>query len=278
MAIHNIDFLRLNRIVEFLQSVSDFEPEYGLILGTGLNNLISSMEISVEIDYEKIPNFPRSTVKSHSGKLIFGTLSGKQLIVFSGRFHFYEGYTMQEVTLPVRIMQMLQVKTMIISNAAGGLNPQFEAGDIVSIYDHINFFPANPLRGVNSEKYGVRFPDMLHAYDKPLIEKTLQVAQDQLINIKKGVYLGVQGPSMETPAEYRMYRALGADLVGMSTVPEVIVANHANIKVLGFSVVSNICFPIEKLSETTLEEVISTVEEASPNLIRLIKNFLLKNP
>jgi len=272
----NVDEIRINRILGFLNSRIDFSPEIGIILGTGLGPLANSIHAELEIPYADIPLFPKSTVQGHSGKLIFGELSGRKVMAFSGRFHYYEGYTMQDMTISVRIMKALGVQMMIVSNAAGGVNPTYTAGQIVIIRDHINMFPDNPLRGVNADTFGVRFPDMLHAYDKDLIESTEAVAAELAISVKRGVYLGLQGPNLETPAEYAFYHQVGADLVGMSTIPEVIVAKHAEIPVLAFSIVSNMCYPIELIKETSIEDVIAVVNQASQKLIQLVEGLLAR--
>jgi purine-nucleoside phosphorylase len=274
MSKFNVDEERLDNIMEFLHSKVDFKPEIGMILGTGLGHLASAIAIDTEIPYNQIPLFPQSTVKGHGGKLIFGKLSGKRIMAFSGRFHHYEGYSMQDLTISVRIMKAFEVKGLIVSNAAGGLNPSYIAGQIVVLKDHINLFPDNPLRGVNLATHGIRFPDMLHAYDRSLINLAEQTANNLHIDIKRGVYLGLAGPNLETPAEYTFFHRIGADLVGMSTIPEVIVAKHAEIPVLAFSIVSNMCYPVEKLTETSHEDVIKVVGEASERLERLVVAIL----
>lgn len=271
----NVDEQKISKIIFFLNARIDFKPEVGIILGTGLGNLIDKMEITLKIPYEEIDHFPRSTVQSHDGKLLFGHLRNRRVIVFSGRFHYYEGYDMQDVTLPVRIMQSLGVSKMIVSNAAGGLNPDFRAGEIVLIQDHINMLPANPLRGKNLPSFGLRFPDMMHAYSPSLLQLAEQSAKKLNIPVKRGVYLGLQGPNLETPAEYNAFHLLGADLIGMSTIPEVIVARHADIEVLAFSIVSNVCFPLEQIKVTTIESVIETVKRSGYNLSLLIEEVLI---
>lgn len=272
----NVDETRINRILDFLNSRIDFSPEIGVILGTGLGPLANSIHVELEVPYADIPMFPKSTVQGHSGKLIFGELSDRKVMAFSGRFHYYEGYTMQDMTISVRLMKAMGVQKMIVSNAAGGVNPAYTAGQIVIIRDHINMFPDNPLRGVNADSFGLRFPDMLHAYDKSLIAEAEKVASELEIDIKKGVYLGLPGPNLETPAEYAFYHQVGADLVGMSTIPEVIVAKHAEIPVLAFSIVSNMCYPIELIKETSIEDVIAVVNQASRKLIRLVEGLLAR--
>lgn len=235
-----IEYVRkIQETANFLRSKMHTQPETAIILGTGLGSLVHEITDAYEISYKDIPNFPISTVEGHSGKLIFGKLGNKDIMAMQGRFHFYEGYSMQEVTFPVRVMRELGIKTLFVSNAAGGMNPDFSIGDLMIITDHINFFPEHPLRGKNIE-YGPRFPDMSEAYSKELINKALQIAEEKGINVQQGIYIGTQGPTFETPAEYKMFHILGADAVGMSTVPEVIVANHCGIKVFGISVITDL--------------------------------------
>ena len=214
-------------------------PETAIILGPGLGSLVNEITDKYEIEYKDIPNFPLSTVEGHSGKLIFGKLGNKEIMAMQGRFHFYEGYSMKEVTFPVRVMRELGIKTLFVSNAAGGMNPDFIIGDLMIINDHINFFPEHPLRGKNIP-YGDRFPDMSAAYDKSLIAMAKEIAAEKGIRVVEGVYLGTQGPTFETPAEYRMFHRMGGDAVGMSTVPEVIVARHCGIRVFGISVITDL--------------------------------------
>ncbi|HPD43959.1 MAG TPA: purine-nucleoside phosphorylase, partial [Dysgonamonadaceae bacterium] len=218
-------------------------PNTAIILGTGLGELANEIDNKTEIPYAEIPNFPISTVEGHSGKLIIGTLGGKSILAMQGRFHFYEGYSMKEVTFPVRVFQALGVKYLFVSNAAGGMNPSFDIGDIMLIEDHINMFPEHPLRGKNYDELGTRFPDMSEAYDKKLRMMAMQIANEKNIKLQHGVYVGVQGPTFETPAEYQFFRVIGGDAVGMSTVPEVIVANHAKMKVLAFSIITDLGVP-----------------------------------
>ena len=220
---------KIKKTADFLKERMHTQPETAIILGTGLGSLANEITEKYEIKYEEIPNFPVSTVEGHSGKLIFGKLGNKDIMAMQGRFHYYEGYSMQEVTFPVRVMKELGIKTLFVSNASGGTNPAFEIGDLMIITDHINYFPEHPLRGKNL--YGDRFPDMSEAYSKELIQKALQIAKEKGIKVQQGVYVGTQGPTFETPAEYKLFRIFGADAVGMSTVPEVIVANHCKIKV-----------------------------------------------
>ncbi len=247
-------------------------PNTAIILGTGLGSLVHEITDSYELSYADIPNFPVSTVEGHSGKLIFGKLGNKDIMAMQGRFHFYEGYSMKEVTFPVRVMKELGIQTLFVSNAAGGMNPAFSIGDLMIITDHINLFPEHPLRGKNIE-YGPRFPDMSEAYSKELIAKALVIAQEKGIKVQQGVYLGTQGPTFETPAEYKMFHILGADAVGMSTVPEVIVANHCGIKVFGVSVITDL--GIEgKIVEVSHEEVQKAADAAQPRMTTIMRELI----
>ncbi len=267
---------QITEAVDFIRTRTKMKPEVGIILGTGLGGLAKEIRKETVVDYEDIPHFPISTVESHHGKLIFGTLAGKKVVAMQGRFHHYEGYTMQQVTFPVRVMGAksgLGVRTLLISNAAGGLNPLFELGDVMIIVDHINLTGDNPLVGPNDEELGVRFPDMSETYSKELIRLAEKVALDQRIRIQKGVYVGMTGPNLETRAEYRFLRLIGADAVGMSTVPENIVANHMAMKVLGMSIITDICLP-DSLKPTTVEQVIAVANKAEPKLTRMMKEVV----
>ena len=256
----------------FLKSKMHTQPETAIILGTGLGSLVNEITDKYEINYQDIPNFPVSTVEGHSGKLIFGKLGDKDILAMQGRFHYYEGYNMKEVTFPVRVMRELGIKTLFVSNAAGGTNPTFEIGDLMIITDHINFFPEHPLRGKNIS-YGPRFPDMSEAYNKELIQKANQIAIEKGIKVQHGVYIGTQGPTYETPAEYKMFRIWGADAVGMSTVPEVIVANHCGIKVFGISVITDL--GVEgKIVEVTHEDVQKAADEAQPLMTTIMRELI----
>lgn len=268
-------FNQIQEALKFIQEKTDFQAEIGIILGTGLSNLTEEINIICEIPYAHIPHFPVATVASHKGKLIFGTLSGKKIVCMAGRFHYYEGYSMQQVTFPVRVMKFLGIEHIIISNAAGSTNANFKAGDLVFINDHINGQAENPLRGANDERLGVRFPDMLQTYNKEANRLALDICKKHKIQAHQGVYYALQGPNLESPAEYRMINILGGDVVGMSTVPEVLVAQHSGLKITVVSVISNQCFPIETLTETTLEEVIAIVTAAEPK-VRLVVRELLK--
>jgi purine-nucleoside phosphorylase len=248
-------------------------PKIAIILGTGLGALIDSVEDIQYIPYEKIPNFPISTVEGHSGNLIFGTLGGKRIMAMQGRFHYYEGYSMKEVTFPVRVMKALGVETLFVSNAAGGMNKDFKVGDIMIITDHINLFPENPLRGKNYDELGPRFPAMTEAYSHRLINLAKDVASEQNIHIAQGVYVGTSGPTFETPAEYEFFRIIGGDAVGMSTVPEVIVANHASMEVFGISVITDLGGKDIK-EVPSHEEVQKAAMEAQPKMVKIIQNLI----
>lgn len=231
---------KINQTADFIREKIGLLPDTAVILGTGLGDLVNHMEISAEIKYEDIPNFPVSTVEGHSGRLIFGKLGGRYIMAMQGRFHYYEGYDMKEVTFPVRVMKALGVETLFVSNAAGGMNKEFAVGDVMIITDHINLFPENPLRGKNYNELGPRFPAMTEAYSHKLIAKADKIASDNGIRLMHGVYVGTPGPTFETPAEYEYFRVIGGDAVGMSTVPEVIVANHAGMTVFGVSVITDL--------------------------------------
>ena len=263
---------RIQETASYLKSKMKTQPETAIILGTGLGSLVNEITDKYEISYESIPNFPVSTVEGHSGKLIFGKLGNKEILAMQGRFHFYEGYAMTEVTFPVRVMRELGIKTLFVSNAAGGMNPDFEIGDLMIITDHINFFPEHPLRGKNIP-YGPRFPDMSEAYSKELIRKANEIATEKGIKVQHGIYIGTQGPTYETPAEYKMFRILGADAVGMSTVPEVIVANHCGIQVFGISVITDL--GIEgKIVQVTHEEVQKAADAAQPLMTTIMRELI----
>ena len=263
---------RIQETADFLKSKMHTHPETAIILGTGLGSLVNEITDKYEIGYETIPNFPVSTVEGHSGKLIFGKLGNKDIMAMQGRFHFYEGYSMKEVTFPIRVMRELGIKTLFVSNAAGGMNPSFEIGDLMIITDHINFFPEHPLRGKNIS-YGPRFPDMSEAYNKALIRKADEIAYEKGSKVQHGIYIGTQGPTYETPAEYKMFRILGADAVGMSTVPEVIVANHCGILVFGISVITDL--GVEgKIVEVTHEDVQRAADAAQPLMTTIMRELI----
>ena len=263
---------KIQETAEFLRGKMTTTPETAIILGTGLGSLVNEITDKYEIEYKDIPNFPLSTVEGHSGKLIFGKLGNKEIMAMQGRFHFYEGYSMKEVTFPVRVMRELGIKTLFVSNAAGGMNPDFIIGDLMIINDHINFFPEHPLRGKNIP-YGDRFPDMSAAYDKSLIAMAKEVAAEKGIRVVEGVYLGTQGPTFETPAEYRMFHRMGGDAVGMSTVPEVIVARHCGIRVFGISVITDL--GVEGIVvECSHEEVQKAADEAQPKMTTIFREIV----
>ncbi|MGL4519116.1 MAG: purine-nucleoside phosphorylase [Phocaeicola sp.] len=263
---------KIQETAAFLRGKMHTSPETAIILGTGLGSLVHEITDAYEIQYTEIPNFPVSTVEGHSGKLIFGKLGGKEIMAMQGRFHYYEGYDMKQVTFPVRVMRELGIKTLFVSNASGGTNPDFEIGDVMIITDHINFFPEHPLHGKNIS-YGPRFPDMSEAYSKEYIAKALVIADELGIKVQQGVYLGTQGPTFETPSEYKMFRILGCDAVGMSTVPEVIVANHCGIKVFGVSVITDL--GVEgKIVEVSHEEVQKAADEAQPRMTAIMREMI----
>jgi purine-nucleoside phosphorylase len=266
---------QIDEAVAFLRSKTNFRPSIGIILGTGLGGLAREIKPELVVDYGDIPLFPISTVESHHGKLIFGTLAGKHVVAMQGRFHYYEGYTMQQVTFPVRVMKFLGVSTLLISNAAGGLNPQFSRGAIMVITDHINLLGDNPLIGPNDDSLGPRFPDMSEPYNKQLVVLAERVALDLKIRTERGVFVAVPGPNLETRAEYRFLRFIGADAVGMSTVPENIVANHMGMRVLGFSIITDECFP-DALQPANVEEIIAVASNTEPKLTAIMKGVVEK--
>lgn len=264
---------KIQETAEFIKNKVGEVPNIAIILGTGLGELANAIDIDKEISYKDIPNFPISTVEGHSGKLIFGKLGGKKVIAMQGRFHYYEGYDMKQVTFPIRVFQALKVEYLFVSNAAGGMNNTFDIGDIMLIEDHINMFPEHPLRGKNDERLGVRFPDMSEAYNKKLSKLAIEIANKNNIKLQRGVYMGVSGPTFETPAEYNFFRIAGADAVGMSTVPEVIVANHAKMKVLAFSIITDLGI-IGKIVEVSHEEVQEAAKIAQPKMAFIIQEVI----
>ncbi len=264
---------KIQETVDFIKSKVEIESQIGVILGTGLGGLVNHIDISVSIDYTDIPNFPEATVESHSGKLIFGVIEGKDVVVMSGRFHYYEGYSLQEVTFPVRVMKMLGIKNLLVSNACGGINPAFKPASLMIIDDHINMLPGNPLVGKNHSVLGPRFLDMSAPYDAGLIEKMESICNKLNIQINKGVYVAWIGPSLETRAEYRFIKTMGADVVGMSTVPEVIVANHMGIKVAAVSVITDLCDP-DNLKPVVIEDILSNAALAEKDMILLFKQLI----
>jgi purine-nucleoside phosphorylase len=267
-------YTHIQEAVEFIRQRTDLQPAAGIILGTGLGGLADEIEAGATIDYRDIPHFPESTVQSHRGKLIFGKLAGTPVVAMAGRFHYYEGYSMRQVTFPVRVMKALGVERLIVSNAAGSTNAGIEAGDLVFIKDHINLQPGNPLRGRNDERLGVRFPDLLHIYDREMLAQATAIAQANGIRAHEGVYAALPGPNLETPAEYHYLHTIGGDVVGMSTVPEVLVAKHAGMRIFVVSVVSNKCFPLEEIRETTVADVIAVVEKAEPGVALIVRELV----
>lgn len=264
----------LHESVAYLKrKIGDFEPEVGIVLGTGLGGLVNEIEIEYSVMYSSIPNFPISTLEFHSGKLIFGKLQGKKVIAMQGRLHFYEGYSMQQITFPIRVMKVLGIKFLCISNAAGSLNPAYPKGSLMVIKDHINLQPESPLRGLNDSELGPRFPDMSRPYEPDFIFKALEIARQEEIECKEGVYIAVTGPQLETKAEYKYLRIIGGDAVGMSTVPEVIVANHMGIPVFAISVLTDEGFP-EELVPFSLDDIIATANEAEPKMTKILSRLI----
>ncbi|GAB3819742.1 purine-nucleoside phosphorylase [Pontibacter rugosus] len=258
------------------QRITDFAPAFGIILGTGLGALVNDLEIKYTIPYDEIPNFPVSTVESHSGKLIFGLLADKPVVVMQGRFHYYEGYSMEQVVFPVRVMKLLGVQKLIVSNAAGGLNPGFDTSDLMVITDHINLQPSNPLIGRNLDELGPRFPDMSDVYDEHLVREAMVIGEDLGIKLQEGVYVSVPGPMLETPAEYRYLSVIGADAVGMSTVPEVIAARHMAMPVFAVSVITDMCTP-DRLKKVKLSDILEAAAIAEPRMTALIRELIRRS-
>ncbi|HET6528468.1 MAG TPA: purine-nucleoside phosphorylase [Balneolaceae bacterium] len=257
----------------FIQNQTDERPEYLIILGTGLGHLADEIDIKHTISYADIPHFPVSTVESHAGRLLFGSLSGKNVVAMQGRFHYYEGYTMQQIAFPIRLLKALSASTLMVSNACGGMNPNYRRGDIMLINDHINMLGDNPLIGPNDDELGPRFPDMSEPYTERLLEIAESVALDKGIRMHQGVYLALSGPTMETKAEYRFLRMIGADVVGMSTVPEVIAAVHMGMEVMGISVITDECFP-DALEPVNIEQVLEAAGKAEPKMTQVIMGVL----
>ncbi len=261
--------------VKYIQSKFQFKPQYGIILGTGLGRLIEVIDIHCSIDYEDIPHFPVSTVECHSGKLICGKIAGKNVVVMQGRFHYYEGYSAREITFPVRVMKLLGIEKLFISNACGGLGKDQEIGELMILTDHINLHPDNPLRGPNLDEFGPRFPDMSEPYDKKMISDALEIARENNIKVHTGVYASVTGPNLETPAEYKFISILGADAVGMSTVPENIVARHMGIPVFAISVITDL--GVEgRIEEVTLDLMLSAADKAEPNMTKIFCELITR--
>ena len=260
---------------EFVRNKIAGRPLIGLLIGTGLGNMVDGMDKVTSVDYKEIPHFPASTVPTHRGRLLFGSMAGKAVMAMQGRFHYYEGYSMREVTFPVRVMQLLGVKTIILSNAAGGINPLFDVGDIMVITDHINLTGNNPLIGPNVDEWGPRFPDMSQVYDRGLIDLAEASAVENNIRVQQGVYVGLHGPSLETGAEIRFLKMIGADAVGLSTIPEVIAAVHGGMAILGFSVITNMNLP-DDFKPARVEEIIAAAERTAPRLQAVIKGVIEK--
>lgn len=264
---------QVREAVEAIRRTWSGEPRVGVILGTGLGSLAEQIQTEAELPYESIPHFPRSTTVGHTGQLVCGRLEGVPVVAMEGRFHAYEGYSYRQITFPVRVMKALGAETLIVSNACGGMNPQYEQGDIMVIEDHINLMSGNPLVGVNDDRLGPRFPDMSAPYDRQLICRALAIARRENFTAHKGVYVAVTGPNLETRAEYRFLRAIGADVVGMSTVPEVIVAVHSGMRVLGLSIVTDMCLP-DALRPAEIESILATAARAEPNLRKIVLGIL----
>jgi purine-nucleoside phosphorylase len=260
----------IQQAVEKIHTYSRMQPAYAIILGTGLSRLKDSIDIEATIPYEDIPFFPESTLETHAGELLIGTLCGKNVVAMHGRFHRYEGYSLQQVVFPVRVMKFLGAHTLFVSNACGGLNPNFPPGSLMLIEDHINLLSDSPLIGPNDNRIGVRYPDMCEPYTKTLLDLAMQCAQENKIRVEKGVYAAMTGPNLETRAEYRMLRLLGADVIGMSTVPEVIAAVHCAMNVLGISVVTDSCLP-DALEPADIDTIIATANKAEPKMVTLIE-------
>ncbi len=266
---------KILQTINYLTKRINMKSTIGIVLGTGLGGMARKIKIKKSFDYSAIPHFPTSTVEFHKGRLIFGYLNNRKVIVMQGRFHYYEGYTTKEIAYPIIIMKKLGVRTLIISNAAGGLNPEFSPGDIMLITDHINLLFDNPLRGPNEPKLGPRFPDMYNCYDSKLIKFAESVAQKNSISMKKGIYVAVPGPNLETRAEYRFLRTIGADAVGMSTVPEVIMARYLGIRVLGISVITDMGIP-DTLKPASIVKIIMAAKKAEPKLIKIVERIVTK--
>ena len=265
---------QVQETVSYIKERIDFTPEYGVILGSGLGSFTDEMKVEFTLPYNEIPNFPVSTVQGHKGALVFGTIGNKKVVAMQGRFHFYEGYTMTEVTFPVRVMKFLGVTKLVVSNASGGVNPSYKVGSIVMITDHINMTPEHPLRGKNDERFGPRFVNMSEPYSRKMIAKVTELAKELDIEVHEGVYLGLQGPTFETLAEYKMVKILGADCVGMSTVPEVIVARHMDLETFGISVITDMGNE-ESIGTISHDEVLEAAKEAEPKVRSLIKELIL---
>lgn len=266
-------FQKMEAATAAIRSVWSDTPHTGIILGTGLGSFAERIEIQASLDYDEIPDFPRSTATSHRGRLVCGQLGGVPVMAMEGRFHMYEGYSLQEITLPVRVMKHMGAEMLVVSNACGGMNPYYKCGDIMLIDDHINMLGDNPLIGINDDRLGPRFPDMSQPYSFELIDQTMEISRRENIHVHRGVFVAVPGPNLETRAEYRFLRMIGADVVGMSTVPEVIVAVHCGLPVVGFSIITDMCFP-DSLEEANVEQIIAHASAAEPNLRTLVTKLI----
>lgn len=268
-------FERMQATASFIQKRVSYRPKVAVVLGSGLGNLANEIDIHAEIPYAEIPHFPVATVKGHGGKLLFGLLNGQEVLAMSGRFHYYEGHSIESVSFPVRVMKALGIEVLLLSNAAGGIKPDMKVGDLMLIKDHINLQPEHPLRGLNDERLGPRFPDMTQAYDPIFLQHAAEILQQHKIPFHTGVYVGVQGPTFETPSEYKFFHLIGGDAVGMSTVPEVIVARHMDIRVFAVSVISDIGYPTEMMEEKiSHESVLAMAAAAEPHVTLLIKGLI----
>ncbi|OXA74772.1 purine-nucleoside phosphorylase [Flavobacterium columnare NBRC 100251 = ATCC 23463] len=266
---------KVQETVDYITNKINFKPEYGIILGSGLGGFTDDIEVEFMLSYNEIPNFPVSTVQGHKGALVFGTIGSKKVVAMQGRFHYYEGYNMQEVTFPVRVMKYIGVNKLIVSNASGGVNPDYNVGSIVLLKDHVNMMPEHPLRGKNDERFGPRFVNMSGPYSRQMLAKAKEIASDLGIQVQEGIYLALQGPTYETLAEYKMVKALGCDCVGMSTVPEVIVARHMELETFGISVITDIG-DAENIDSVTHEEVLEAVKTTEPHIRKLIKEIIIQ--
>jgi purine-nucleoside phosphorylase len=268
-------FGQVEEAVAAIRSRWNEHPKVGIILGTGLGGLAENIDEEASLDYGEIPNFPKSTAISHRGRLVCGRLQGLRVMAMEGRFHMYEGYPLKQITLPVRVMKAMGCEILVVSNACGGMNPYYRCGDIMLIDDHINLMGDNPLIGINDDRLGPRFPDMSQPYDRTLIDITMSVARSQDLHVHRGVFVAVSGPNLETRAEYRFLRGIGADVVGMSTVPEVIVAAHCGLRSVGFSIITDMCFP-DSLAAANVPEIIRIANEAQPRLTRLVEGLIAR--
>ena len=266
-------FDQIEEAVAAIRAQWNETPQAGIILGTGLGALVEQIDVQATLDYEDIPNFPQSTATSHRGRLVCGLLEGQPVMAMEGRFHMYEGYPLKQITLPVRVMKAMGADLLVVSNACGGMNPYYKCGELMVIDDHINLMGDNPLIGINDDRLGPRFPDMCEPYTQSLIADALEIAREQDIHLHRGVFVAVAGPNLETRAEYRFLRTIGADVVGMSTVPEVIVAVHAGMRVVGFSIITDMCFP-DSLQPAVVDEIIANANAAEPHLTALVAGVL----